>query len=191
MFDLISATIWNRDRMFDCWKQHYLRNFADMAFYAFFKIGYRCDETMVDLGLEVSSKPLATRLQVRRSRIPCCRKMGCTRFTQQAMWHAPSPVNDTLHCWTNQLFRLFRQDDVIIVFMQDSASPHIDHCMKQSLCRHFGDNRIISRQFPTAWPSKFPRLDITKLEIFLDISFDYSIKTYSTVWIILRFTTSL
>ena len=37
----------------------------------------------------------------------------CTRFTQRAMWHAPSPINDTFHYYSNLLFRLYREGDVI------------------------------------------------------------------------------
>ncbi|GBN75379.1 hypothetical protein AVEN_8064-1 [Araneus ventricosus] len=46
-----------------------------------------------------------------------------------------------------------------IIFMQDGAPPHIANPVKQLLKRHFGNARIISRQFPTAWPSRSPDLN--------------------------------
>ena len=52
-----------------------------------------------------------------------------------------------------------RQCDKTTVFMQDDALPHISRCLKQLLCCHFGDERIISRQFLTAWPPKSPQLE--------------------------------
>ena len=36
--------------------------------------------------------------------------------------------------------------------MQDGIPLHIAHCRKQLRRRHFGNERIISRQFSTAWP---------------------------------------
>ena len=36
----------------------------------------------------------------------------CTHFTQQAMKHAPSLVNDKVHYYNKPLFRLFRQGNV-------------------------------------------------------------------------------
>ncbi|GFW91681.1 uncharacterized protein TNCV_4501001 [Trichonephila clavipes] len=41
--------------------------------------------------------------------------------------------------------------DTTTAFIQDGAFPHVAHCVKQ-LC-HFGDDRIISRHFHTAWPT--------------------------------------
>ena len=46
-----------------------------MALHAFFKVRYRCDEIIVDYGLEVSSQPKVARIQVRESRRPTCRKL--------------------------------------------------------------------------------------------------------------------
>ena len=43
--------------------------------------------------------------------------------------------------------------------MQDGASAHIARCVKQLLRSHFGNERIISRQFPTAWPPRSPNLN--------------------------------
>ncbi|GBM41523.1 hypothetical protein AVEN_32328-1 [Araneus ventricosus] len=38
------------------------------------------------------------------------------------------------------------------IFAQDGASPHIATSVKQLLNLHFGNDRIISRHFSTAWP---------------------------------------
>ena len=38
------------------------------------------------------------------------------------------------------------------IFMQDGAPPHIPTPVKQLLNAQFGDDRIISRHFPTTWP---------------------------------------
>ncbi|GBN56348.1 hypothetical protein AVEN_11437-1 [Araneus ventricosus] len=46
-----------------------------------------------------------------------------------------------------------------IIFMPDGAPPHIDRRVKQLLIQHFTDARVISRDFPTAWPPLSP--DIT------------------------------
>ena len=35
--------------------------------------------------------------------------------------------------------------------MRDGAPPHISRCVKQLLCRHIGDERSISPQFPRTW----------------------------------------
>ena len=45
--------------------------------------------------------------------------------------------------------------------MQDGASPYIANSVKQLLKRHFGNARIISRHFPTAWPSRSPNLNLS------------------------------
>ncbi|GBL94656.1 hypothetical protein AVEN_83973-1 [Araneus ventricosus] len=44
-------------------------------------------------------------------------------------------------------------------FMQDGASPHIETPVKQLLNLHFGNGRITSRHFPTAWPPRSPDLN--------------------------------
>ena len=36
--------------------------------------------------------------------------------------------------------------------MQDGTLPYIARCVKQLFRSHFVDERIINRQFPTAWP---------------------------------------
>ncbi|GBO19947.1 hypothetical protein AVEN_10826-1 [Araneus ventricosus] len=43
--------------------------------------------------------------------------------------------------------------------MQDGAPPHIATPVKQLLNLHFGNGRIISRRFPTAWPPRSPDLN--------------------------------
>ncbi|GBM70914.1 hypothetical protein AVEN_97453-1 [Araneus ventricosus] len=45
------------------------------------------------------------------------------------------------------------------IFMQDSASPHNAISVKQLLNLNFGNDRIISRHFPTAWPPRSPDLN--------------------------------
>lgn len=45
------------------------------------------------------------------------------------------------------------------VFMQDGATPHIATQVKDLLQRTFGNDRIISRNFPTAWPARSPDLN--------------------------------
>ncbi|PRD27532.1 UNVERIFIED_CONTAM: hypothetical protein NCL1_35099 [Trichonephila clavipes] len=43
--------------------------------------------------------------------------------------------------------------------MQDGATPHIGRQGKALLSANFGDNRVISRHFPDAWPSCPPALN--------------------------------
>ncbi|GBN09994.1 hypothetical protein AVEN_250132-1 [Araneus ventricosus] len=43
-----------------------------------------------------------------------------------------------------------------IIFKQDGVPPHINRRVKQLLRQHFTDARVISRHFPTAWPSRSP-----------------------------------
>ncbi|GBM14225.1 hypothetical protein AVEN_167309-1 [Araneus ventricosus] len=43
--------------------------------------------------------------------------------------------------------------------MQNGAPPHIATPVKQLLNLHFGNGRIISRHFPTAWPPRSPDLN--------------------------------
>ncbi|GBO15924.1 hypothetical protein AVEN_120483-1 [Araneus ventricosus] len=45
------------------------------------------------------------------------------------------------------------------VFMQDGGPPHIATPVKQLLNLHFGNDRIISRHFQTAWPPRSPDLN--------------------------------
>ncbi|GBM35926.1 hypothetical protein AVEN_244990-1 [Araneus ventricosus] len=52
-----------------------------------------------------------------------------------------------------------------IFFTQDGATPHIDRRVKLLLRQHFTDARVISRHFPTAWPSRSP--DITACDFWL------------------------
>lgn len=46
-----------------------------------------------------------------------------------------------------------------ITFMQDGAPPHIGLPVQQFLRQHFTNDRIISRAFPTTWPSRSPDLN--------------------------------
>ena len=52
-----------------------------------------------------------------------------------------------------------RRCDTSTVFMQDGALPHIAHCVKQLLSRHFCVDKIISQQCPTAWLPRSPDLN--------------------------------
>ncbi|GBM36093.1 hypothetical protein AVEN_179092-1 [Araneus ventricosus] len=45
------------------------------------------------------------------------------------------------------------------IFIQDGAPPHIATPVKQLLNLHFGNDRIISHHFPTAWPPRSPDLN--------------------------------
>ncbi|GBM90436.1 hypothetical protein AVEN_124684-1 [Araneus ventricosus] len=47
--------------------------------------------------------------------------------------------------------------------MQDGAPPHIATPVKQLLNLHFGNDRIISGHFPTAWPPRSPDLNLCDL----------------------------
>ncbi|GFV68274.1 uncharacterized protein TNCV_1875561 [Trichonephila clavipes] len=53
-----------------------------------------------------------------------------------------------------------RQCDTTTVFMQNGAPPHIARCVKQMFRRHSGDDRIISRHFPTTCPSRSTDLNL-------------------------------
>ncbi|GBM62922.1 hypothetical protein AVEN_22330-1 [Araneus ventricosus] len=54
----------------------------------------------------------------------------------------------------NQLIPALQQRGCVdsTIFMQVGAPPHIATPVKQLLNLHFGNDRIISRHFPTAWP---------------------------------------
>ncbi|GBO34169.1 hypothetical protein AVEN_178929-1 [Araneus ventricosus] len=43
-----------------------------------------------------------------------------------------------------------------ITFMQDGAPTHIGLCIQQILRQHFTNDRVISRAFPSTWPSRSP-----------------------------------
>ncbi|GBM67333.1 hypothetical protein AVEN_97308-1 [Araneus ventricosus] len=45
------------------------------------------------------------------------------------------------------------------IFMQDGTPSHIATSVKQLLNLQFGNDRIISRYFPTAWPPRSPDLN--------------------------------
>ncbi|GBM93967.1 hypothetical protein AVEN_106933-1 [Araneus ventricosus] len=56
----------------------------------------------------------------------------------------------------NQLIPALQQRGCVdsTIFMQDGAPPHIATSVKQLLNMHFGNDRIIGRHFPTAWPPR-------------------------------------
>ncbi|GFW72373.1 uncharacterized protein TNCV_704101 [Trichonephila clavipes] len=43
--------------------------------------------------------------------------------------------------------------------MQDGATPHIGRQVKGLLSANYGNNRVISRHFQDAWPSRSPDLN--------------------------------
>ncbi|GBM93786.1 hypothetical protein AVEN_131872-1 [Araneus ventricosus] len=43
--------------------------------------------------------------------------------------------------------------------MQDGALPHIARAVQSLLRAHFGDDRVIARNFPTVWPPRSPELN--------------------------------
>ena len=43
--------------------------------------------------------------------------------------------------------------------MDDGEPPHITRQMTALLRAHFGDEHVISRGFPTAWPPHFPNIN--------------------------------
>ena len=43
--------------------------------------------------------------------------------------------------------------------MQNGAPPHIGLCVQQFLWKHFINDRVISRAFPTIWPPRSPDLN--------------------------------
>ena len=130
-----------------------------MTFYIFFKIGYSCDGITVDHGLEVSSQPIAARIQVRECRRSSYRKLkvGDSFVTKMAIMHSFHTTGNVTCTVTSQQYASSlqqsiiqalqaRQCDTTTVFMQDGAPPHIAHCVKQLLRCHFDDGRIISRK---------------------------------------------
>ncbi|GBM36494.1 hypothetical protein AVEN_249684-1 [Araneus ventricosus] len=61
----------------------------------------------------------------------------------------------------NQLIPTLQQRGYMdsTIFMQDGAPTHIATPVKQLLNLNFGNDRIISRHFPTAWPPRSPDLN--------------------------------
>ena len=53
--------------------------------------------------------------------------------------------------------------------MQDGAPPHIEQQVTALLWAHFGDERIISRGFSTAWPPRSPDLNPCDIQIVLEL----------------------
>ncbi|GBL81419.1 hypothetical protein AVEN_143703-1 [Araneus ventricosus] len=66
---------------------------------------------------------------------------------------------ETLLC--NQLIPALQQRGCVdsSIFMQDGAPRHNATPVKHLLNLHFGNDRIISRHFPTAWPPRSPDLN--------------------------------
>ena len=113
---------------------------------------------MVDYELEVSSQPIAARIQIGRSRRSSCKKLQAYdsdviemvevhlfQTMRCEMHHHQSTIRFIIKaiCYSSSL----RQDDAMKLqfFMQDGALQFIARCVKELLHLHFGDERIISR----------------------------------------------
>ncbi|GBM76261.1 hypothetical protein AVEN_105439-1 [Araneus ventricosus] len=61
----------------------------------------------------------------------------------------------------NQLIPALQQRGCVdsTIFIQDGTPPHIATAVNQLLNLHLGNDRIISRHFPTAWPPRSPDLN--------------------------------
>ena len=64
-----------------------------------------------------------------------------------------------------QLAEMEVLDDAI--WMQDGAPAHTTRVVTDLLRREFGNNRVISRKFPLAWPARSP--DLTPCDFFMGI----------------------
>ena len=64
--------------------------------------------------------------------------------------------NTLLHCVIPALKEKRKFNSTI--FQQDGATPHTAVATKHLLRKHFGEDRIISRGFPFAWPGYSPDL---------------------------------
>ncbi|GFX23780.1 uncharacterized protein TNCV_3597221 [Trichonephila clavipes] len=62
----------------------------------------------------------------------------------------------------HKILRKARRCDTTTVFMLGRVPPHIARCVKQVLHHHFGGNRIINRNFPTAWPPRSLDLNLCR-----------------------------
>ena len=156
MLDMISITVcyyleeWNRK--FDCWKQYELRNVTHKTFNDFFKVGYRCDGITVNYGLEVSSQPIATRIQVGGSRMSNCRKLPAdysfvTEMAAVHLFYTKRQYDMHRHRSTIRfIFRVIRYNVTSGKAMWYNHSIYAVWC---SSTHQFDDGRIISRQFPT------------------------------------------
>ncbi|GBN28558.1 hypothetical protein AVEN_181596-1 [Araneus ventricosus] len=81
-------------------------------------------------------------------------------FVEEIGPSGPVTVQSMEHV-RNQLIRALQQRGCVdsTIFMQDGSPPHIATPVKQLLNLHFGNDRIISRHFPTAWPPRSPDLN--------------------------------
>ncbi|GBN29891.1 hypothetical protein AVEN_30796-1 [Araneus ventricosus] len=66
-------------------------------------------------------------------------------------------------CETSSFQHCNSADVYITFFKKDGAPPHIATPVKQLLNLHFGNDRIISRHFPTAWTQR--SLDLNPCDI--------------------------
>ena len=87
-------------------------------------------------------------------RFYCYILCGCVLFVQrpQLRWACDMHHDRSLMRFNIRTIRYFGSSGKVMwttVFMQDGANVRY---VKQLLRRHFGQDRIISRQFPTTWP---------------------------------------
>ena len=124
-----------------------------MMFYVFFK--ERCDGITVHHGLD-ALQPASTRLQVRESRWWSCKKLTADNsvVTEIAVVH-PSKIRFIVTA-----IRYSGSSGKVMWYNHSVYSRwgSSTHRVKQLFS--FGDKRIKSRKFPTAWPSKSSDLDV-------------------------------
>ena len=109
-----------------------------MAFNAFFMIGQRCDGITGGHGLEVSSHPIAARIQVGGPRSSSYRKLQADN----------SVITETVH--------LFHTTDNVrcTVTSQRCASLSKESVIPALKARRCDKTAVISRQFPSTWPPR-------------------------------------
>ena len=81
-----------------------------------------------------------------------------TEIAKVYSFHTTGNVRCTVTCQRYTSFSRLRQCEKTTAFMQNGASLQTAR-LKQLLRHHFGDERIISTQFPTVWPPKSPDLN--------------------------------
>ena len=106
-------------------------------------------------------------IQVVGSRRSSCRKLQIddsvvTKTAATYLFHTTDNVRCT--CNGQRSASILKQSvildlkerwcDKATVFMEDGAPSHIARFVRQLLRYHFGDKKIISQKFPTAWPPR-------------------------------------
>ena len=101
-----------------------------------------------------------------------CRKLYAggsvvTKMAAEHLFHTSSNVTYTVTSqrYTSLLEQSIisalqaRRCDITTVFMEDGTPSLIARCSKLLLNLYFGEDKIISRQYSTAWPRRFPHLN--------------------------------